>query len=93
MQQQTLTVTVYRSAKKNDTYLYLPAQDDFSELPEALQKQFGQPTFVMELELTAETSLARFDAKDLMAALNETGYVLQLPPPLLDHGLHERLTE
>ncbi|MFA7097653.1 MAG: YcgL domain-containing protein [Gammaproteobacteria bacterium] len=42
---------------------------------------FGQPERAMELELTPERRLARADAAEVIAKLNENGFYIQLPPP------------
>ena len=52
---------VYRSEKKAETYLYLADHLPFDELPEELRQQFGEATFVLSLELSAERQLARVD--------------------------------
>ena len=72
--------SVVRSSLKDFTYLYLLAGQDFDDLPDTLRDVFGQPEFVMELELTAERKLAYSDIKQVMQNLSEQGYHLQLPP-------------
>lgn len=73
---------VYRSDRKSETYLYLAAGTQFEDLPEALQKQFGEPAFVMKLVLEPGRELARVDAQSVRQALAEEGFYLQLPPKL-----------
>ena len=34
---------IYRSSKRDQTYLYVEKKDDFSRVPEELMKGFGQP--------------------------------------------------
>ncbi|NOQ34538.1 MAG: hypothetical protein GQ569_01410 [Methylococcaceae bacterium] len=70
---------VYKSLKKEELYLYTLKKDDFSELPEALLKGFGELAFVMELELTPERKLAREDNKKVLASLVEKGFFVQMP--------------
>ena len=41
--------SVYKSAKKAQTYLFINKRDDFSEVPEALMKMFGKPEMVTVL--------------------------------------------
>ncbi len=41
---------IYRSSKRDQTYLYVE-KDDFSRVPEALMKGFGQPQLAMMLPL------------------------------------------
>jgi uncharacterized protein YcgL (UPF0745 family) len=73
---------IYKSLKKQDVYLYLRNQDDFSCLPEALQGSLGKMEFVFSLEITPERKLARADPVSVIHHLNERGYFLQLPPVL-----------
>jgi uncharacterized protein YcgL (UPF0745 family) len=73
---------VYRSDKKAETYLYLAADSEFIDLPADLQQRFGEPAFVMNLDLSAELKLARVDVEKVLQSLQENGYFLQLPPQL-----------
>lgn len=70
---------VYKSSKKEDTFLYLGEKDHFDLLPEGLLILFGKPGFVLELELTKDRTLAQADAKQVLADLHEHGYYLQIP--------------
>jgi uncharacterized protein len=71
---------VYRSAKREDTYVYLRDAGDFSVLPPPLVERLGELKQVMELELTPERKLARADAAVVRDNLARVGYFLQLPP-------------
>ena len=73
---------IYRSEKKTDTYLYLEEGLEFGDIPEELQKSFGEPHFVMRLELDTDSKLARVETQNVLAALEEHGFYLQLPPKL-----------
>ncbi len=86
-------VVVYRSAKKADTYLYLPAESSLSDLPSELNQLFGRAIFAMELVITPQLKMSRLQATDVLIALETHGYLLQLPPPSNAPVLHERLTE
>lgn len=72
---------IYKSSKKNETYLYLPKRDDFSGVPDALMGQFGTPQFVMMLELTSERKLQQADINKVRDELKSKGFYLQIPPP------------
>jgi uncharacterized protein YcgL (UPF0745 family) len=72
--------TVYRSERKPETYLYLPLGGRYEDLPAELQQAFGTPLMVMQLKLAADSRLARVDASQVLAALEQQGYYLQLPP-------------
>lgn len=73
---------VYRSEKKAETYLYLPIGMTFTDLPESLQQTFGDPMLVMRLDVEADSKLAQADPGQVLRALDEQGYFLQLPPKL-----------
>jgi uncharacterized protein YcgL (UPF0745 family) len=81
---------VFRSDNKSETYLYLARNCEFTDLPEELQQHFGEPAFVMNLELSADRKLARVDVEKVLLGLQESGYYLQLPPKL---PVEEELTE
>ena len=72
---------VYKSLKKEATYLYVERRDDFSRVPSPLLDIFGRPQFVMLLPLKADKPLAFVDVEQLRQALQAQGYLLQLPPP------------
>lgn len=86
-------VKIFRSSKKMDTYIYLPIDAEFDELPEALRKQFGRTVFVMQLLLTTSLKLALFDASTVMQGIAKDGFFLQFPPPNLSPVLPEKLLE
>ncbi len=71
---------VYRGGRDADTYLYLASRDGFESVPEALLRALGRLELALELELTPERRLARAQAGEVLAALAERGYYLQLPP-------------
>lgn len=71
---------VYKSRRKQDTYLYLARRDDFAAVPEPLRVPLGVLAFVLELELTPERRLARVDAGAVREALRTHGFYVQLPP-------------
>jgi hypothetical protein len=72
--------TVYRSSKKDYTYIYLRDRFSFEELPATLQDVFGDYQAVMTLDLTPERKLTYEDVKLVIQNLAEQGYHLQLPP-------------
>ena len=71
---------VVRSSMKDFTYIYLLEGHDFDDLPVSLKKVFGEPEFVMNLELSPERKLAYEDVSEVMNNLSEKGYHLQMPP-------------
>lgn len=84
---------VYKSSKKDQTYLYVPGKDDFSKVPEALMTTFGTPLFVMLMPLLKKRQLPLVDFDNLVKSLVQQGFYLQLPPPpedLLKAHLQQR---
>ncbi|MCD1125828.1 YcgL domain-containing protein [Jinshanibacter sp. LJY008] len=73
---------IYRSNKRDQTYLYIERRDDFSKIPEALMNSFGKPVFVMTLELEQRTKLASADIARVKQDLIGQGFYLQVPPPV-----------
>ena len=76
---------VYKSIRKQQTYLFIAKRDDFTPVPDALLTQFGPPQLVSLLNIKEETKLALADAKNVLSAIVKNGYYLQLPPPPIDH--------
>ncbi len=76
-----MLTAIYKSPKKQETYLFLPKRDDFSAVPKALLETFGKPIFVMLMNLDGKRSLALADINKVKAELVATGFYLQLPPP------------
>ena len=71
---------VYRSPRKADNYLYVRRENDFSSVPQQLLDMFGSPELVLTVELTPARRLAQADVIEVISALQERGYYLQLPP-------------
>ncbi|WP_133408599.1 YcgL domain-containing protein [Parashewanella tropica] len=72
---------VYKSSVKPETYLYVPKNGDFSQVPEPLLKMFGTPIFVMALPFVKVEKLALADIDTVKNDIEEKGFYLQLPPP------------
>ncbi|MES9972585.1 MAG: YcgL domain-containing protein [Candidatus Thiodiazotropha sp.] len=73
---------IYRSPRKDEMYLYVATEDDFSCVPEGLLARFGEPIQVMEIALTEQRKLAREDVAVVMANLRSQGFHLQMPPKM-----------
>ena len=71
---------IYKSRSRQDTYLYLEREGDFSRVPQGLLQLVGQLDRVMDLELIPERKLAQADVEQVMGLLRDCGYYLQLPP-------------
>lgn len=72
-------VEVFRSSRKSATYLYLPKGADPMELPAALREVFGTMELVLGLDLMPERQLARYSGSEVLAAIAEQGFFLQMP--------------
>ncbi|MCL9783056.1 YcgL domain-containing protein [Vibrio sp. S4M6] len=72
--------SIYKSSKKEGTYLYLPKKDDFSQVPDTLMQMFGKPMFVMVIKLEGR-KLARVSVEKVKESFDSDGFFLQLPPP------------
>lgn len=72
-------VSVFRSAKKADTYLYLRRGHDWSLLPEPLREIFGNPVHALDLVLTPQRKLARTTGREVLEAIADKDYFLQMP--------------
>ena len=72
-------VSVFRSSAKEDTYLYLRRGYDWDELPQALRDTFGKPVHALDLVLTPDRKLARTTGREVLEAIRDKDYFLQLP--------------
>jgi len=72
-------VSVFRSSKKADTYLYVRRGQVWDELPESLRGIFGKPVHSMDLILTGERKLARTTGKQVLEAIADKDFYLQMP--------------
>ena len=72
--------SVVRSSLMDFTSVYLKEGQEWDDLPVSLVEVFGEPEFVMDLELSPERKLAYEDVTQVMTNLAEKGYHLQLPP-------------
>ena len=75
---------VYTSLRKDDTYVFLAARDDFTRLPAPVRERLGALQFVFELALTPERQLARGNAAVVCGNLAMQGFHLQLPATMPD---------
>ena len=71
---------VFRSPKREGMYLYVRKQEGLERVPEELLGQFGTPEPALIFKLSPDRKLARANAGEVMAALKDKGYFLQLPP-------------
>jgi uncharacterized protein YcgL (UPF0745 family) len=79
-QAHPMNCSVYRSPRKDYTYIYLAEGHTLEDIPSELLDAFGAPEFVIDLDLSPERELATENVKQVMRNLSERGYHLQLPP-------------
>ncbi len=72
--------TVYRSNREAGLYVYVRRAEGLERVPIDLLTQLGPTSEVLTLQLTADRKLARVRATDVLAALADKGYYLQIPP-------------
>ncbi len=75
-------ISVFRSSKSSDTYLYVRRNQSWGDLPEALRGVFGQPVHTMDLLLTPDRTLARASGEQVLAAIESQDFFLQMPEKL-----------
>ncbi|WLD59533.1 YcgL domain-containing protein [Salinispirillum sp. LH 10-3-1] len=74
-------ISIYKSSKRDETYVYVLRKDALTRVPEELLELFGKPIKVTDMLLTPERKLARAKAETVLLALDEQGFYLQMPPP------------
>lgn len=73
-------VSVFRSPRREGMYVYIPREGSPGDLPASLLEHFGNPVHALDLVLTPDRQLARADVADVIAAIQEQGFYLQMPP-------------
>ena len=77
---EPIEVDIYKTARRAETFLFVPAGVSPDAWPDGLAETFSPAERVMGLTLTAQQPLAAQPATEVMAAIRERGYFLQLPP-------------
>lgn len=75
-------VEIYRSEKKEGLYIYVEKGYDLKTLPKVILDKVGRLERAMIMLLTPEKKLARAKVENVVAAIEEQGFYLQLPPQL-----------
>ena len=75
-----MEVEVFKTARRPDTFLFLPEGLFPSEWPDGLEQIFMPAEKVLSLTLTADQPLAEQSATRVMEEIVDKGYFLQLPP-------------
>ncbi len=82
----TMLCTIYKGSREPELYLYVDRVDGLARVPDELLARFGTISEVMTIKLTPQRKLARAGAPQVLAAIAEKGYYLQLPPNI--HAPH-----
>ncbi len=69
---------IYRSTNKENSYLYIGKENDFSTVPEVLMKAFGQPIFVMKVLLDGKRQFVAGSAQHIEDKIQQDGFFLQM---------------
>lgn len=80
-------ISIYKSSKKDELYIYVDRSQGLKNVPEALLSQFGTPLHVSDMILTPDRKLARAEASRVLEQIDEQGFYLQLPPAKEDYLL------
>jgi len=72
-------ISVFKSSRKADTYVFVRRGQDWEELPEGLRGIFGAPIHSMDLLLTPDRKLARTTGQQVLEAIKEKDFYLQMP--------------
>lgn len=80
-------ISIYKSSRKDEMYLYVEKSDALKKVPEALLEMFGAAIHVMDMPLTVKRTLARVDTQKVLDEVAEKGFYLQMPPPKEDYML------
>ncbi|MFG6668067.1 YcgL domain-containing protein [Halomonas sp. HNIBRBA4712] len=82
-----LVCEIFKSSRKDEMYLYVDKRQGLAPVPEALMATFGKPVSVLTMILTEDKKLARVNVADVLAAIEEQGFYLQMPPAKEDYLL------
>ena len=77
---------IYKSRRKEETYLFVSLKDDLSRVPDVLLETFGRPELVTKILITPERKFAIADATKVLDSIDQKGFYLQLPPPKEEMG-------
>jgi len=76
---EKIKCTVYKSLKKDETYVFIPTETPLSDLPDELKNVLGETEMVMSLSITPEKKMARGTGAEVIKSIKEQGFHLQMP--------------
>ncbi len=71
---------IYKGKRKQDHYLFLPAEKPLQDIPETILEMLGTMELVMKLDITKDTVLAQSDPEKIISVISEKGFYIQIPP-------------
>ncbi len=77
---------IYRCSKKEGMYIYIDKRDGLEKLPDTLKQRTGRMELAMTLMITPDKKLARAKAEDVLLAIENQGFYLQMPPSVADEA-------
>jgi uncharacterized protein YcgL (UPF0745 family) len=81
--------SIFRCSKKEGMYLYVDKKAGVDSIPDNLRRKLGDLELAMTLLISEDKKLARANAKDILQAIADTGFYLQMPPSLYNNGDQE----
>lgn len=69
---------IYRSSKKENCYLYMENENDFSTIPEKILSIFGTPVFVMKVLLDGKRRFVVGTSDEIEGKIKNDGFFLQM---------------
>ncbi len=70
---------IYKSLKKDETYVFIPVTTELTDLPKELLTVLGQTEKIMTLNLTPARKMARGTAEEILNSIEQQGFYLQMP--------------
>ena len=75
-----MQVTIYRSSVKDGLYVFVNSDTTVESLPLPVRKQLGSDTEkAMELDLEKGQKLSNSDAAEVLEAIENQGFYVQMP--------------
>jgi len=81
MKAKPILCEAWRSDAVPDTYLMVDSKTGVAAIPENLAERFKNPQLVTTFELSPTRKMAAANPEEVLSAIFERGYYLQLPPP------------
>lgn len=69
---------IYRSPKKENSYLYIDTENDFSKVPDVLMNVFGEPVLVMKVLLDGKRQFVVGSSQDIEDKIKQDGFFVQM---------------